>query len=118
MTNDVEARIDLQGSGAREPLLKYSLQEMRRGLKTSLSYYRAIYEHPRTPRLSKVLLWVAIAYLASPIDIIPDFVPILGQLDDMVIVPLLLFLALRMIPGEVAAECSSANSGCLPMRPL
>lgn len=82
--------------------------DIRRGLKTRLGYYRAIYERPCTPRPSKVLLWVAIAYLVSPIDIIPDVVPLLGHLDDIVIVPLLIFLALRMVPDEVAAECSSA----------
>lgn len=83
-----------------------SIQSIRRNLKTRLTYYRAVYQHPRTPRLSKVLLWIALGYLLSPIDIIPDFIPVLGHLDDLVIVPLLIFLALRLIPDEVLSECN------------
>lgn len=60
---------------------------------------------PRTPRLAKWLAAAAVAYALSPIDLIPDFIPVLGHLDDLVIVPLLLGLALRMVPGEVMAEC-------------
>jgi benzodiazapine receptor len=69
--------------------------------------YRAMLRHPRTPKLSKVLLSAALAYLVSPIDIIPDFIPVLGLLDDILIVPLLVWLALAMIPKEVKRECRS-----------
>lgn len=62
-------------------------------------------QDPRTPPISKWLLGAALAYLVSPVDIIPDFIPLLGQLDDLVIVPALFWLALRFIPRKVVMEC-------------
>lgn len=74
-------------------------------IKTELDYYRRLIGHPKTPKASKVLLGAAIAYFLSPVDVIPDFVPVLGQLDDVLIVPGLIWLALRLVPSDVAAEC-------------
>lgn len=59
---------------------------------------------PATPALARVVAVIAIAYAVSPIDLIPDFIPILGQLDDLLILPLLIGLALRLIPKDVAAR--------------
>ena len=59
---------------------------------------------PRTPWYAKVIAFITVAYALSPIDLIPDFVPILGYLDDLIIVPAGLALAIRMIPAEVLAE--------------
>ncbi len=75
-------------------------------IKREFIYYKALAAHKRTPRISKVLMVCALAYLASPIDLIPDFIPVIGQLDDLVIVPLLVWLALRFIPGDVRRECA------------
>ena len=55
--------------------------------------------------MAKWLLWLAISYVLLPFDLIPDFIPVLGQLDDALIVPGLVYLALRMIPKDVIAEC-------------
>ncbi len=57
-----------------------------------------VLKHPKTPRMARVLLGMAIAYMASPIDLIPDFIPVLGHLDDLVIVPLLVLAARRSAP--------------------
>ena len=73
-----------------------------------LDFYRRVLRHPRTPRASKALLAAAIAYAVSPVDLIPDFIPVLGHLDDLIVLPLLLWLALRLIPKEVLAECRLA----------
>ncbi len=74
-------------------------------IKKELAYYRALLTHPRTPRLSRWLLAAAIAYFLSPIDLIPDAIPILGQLDDLLIVPGLIYAALAFIPPSVKKEC-------------
>lgn len=61
----------------------------------------------RVPKVSKILLGAALAYIVSPVDIIPDFIPILGQLDDLIIVPFLIFLAVSAIPKKIIAEYRS-----------
>jgi len=63
------------------------------------------YRDPRTPWYAKVLAAGVVAYAVSPIDLIPDFIPILGFLDDLVIVPLGTLLAIKMVPKQVMAEC-------------
>lgn len=73
--------------------------------KRELAYYRAILCHPKTPRIARWLLAGAIAYLLSPIDLIPDGIPILGQLDDLLIVPGLICGALALVPRSVKEEC-------------
>ena len=59
----------------------------------------------RTPRLAKVLLVLAIGYMLIPFDLIPDFILKLGHLDDAVIVPLLIVLALHLVPKVVVEDC-------------
>ena len=85
--------------------VKNRLLQITREFKTQLSIYNAAIRHPRTPRLARWLLVAAIAYLASPIDLIPDFIPVLGHLDDLIIIPALVALAVRLIPQDVLAEC-------------
>lgn len=84
--------------------MRHILEKARR----ELAYYRALLAHPRTPRVSRWLLAAAIAYFVSPIDLIPDSIPILGQLDDLLIVPDLLYGALAFIPPSVKRECRDA----------
>ncbi|WP_143306467.1 YkvA family protein [Chitinophaga vietnamensis] len=63
------------------------------------------YRHPDTPWYAKVLIAFTLAYLLSPVDLIPDFIPILGYLDDLLIVPLLITLSVRLIPMPVMEQC-------------
>jgi uncharacterized membrane protein YkvA (DUF1232 family) len=63
---------------------------------------------PRTPVLAKVVAAAVAAYALSPIDLIPDFVPVLGYLDDVIIVPLGILLAVRLIAPELMAEFREA----------
>ena len=81
------------------------LRRLGRSLKKELSFYRRVIAHEQTPRVSRWLLAGALAYAISPIDLIPDWIPILGHLDDVVIVPLLVWLALRFIPESVLDDC-------------
>ena len=61
--------------------------------------------HPETPWYAKLFVAGVVAYALSPIDLIPDFVPVLGYLDDLILVPLGIAVAIRMIPPVVLAEC-------------
>lgn len=81
---------------------------------TSVLYY--LLKEPATPWLSRTLAGITLAYLLSPIDLIPDFIPVLGQLDDMVIVPLLLFLTIQSIPRHIRETCI-AKARRTPIRP-
>ena len=60
---------------------------------------------PRVPWIARLLAGLVVAYAFSPIDLIPDPIPVLGYLDDLLLVPLGVWLALRMIPPQVMAEC-------------
>ena len=60
--------------------------------------------------MRRILLWMALAYALSPIDIVPDFIPVLGHLDDLVIVPALVLAALWMVPEEVLRDCERHDS--------
>lgn len=71
---------------------------------------------PRTPWLARALAFVVAAYALSPIDLIPDFVPVLGLLDDLLLVPLGLWLVLRLVPGMVKAD-ARARARLLSSRP-
>jgi uncharacterized membrane protein YkvA (DUF1232 family) len=62
-------------------------------------------KHPRTPALAKALLWLALGYLLMPFDLIPDFLPVVGQLDDVIIVHILIYFALKLIPLYVISKC-------------
>ena len=62
-------------------------------------------KHPQTPRYAKALGVFVVAYVLSPIDLIPDFIPVLGYVDDVLLLPGLIWLAIRFLPTEVLAEC-------------
>jgi uncharacterized membrane protein YkvA (DUF1232 family) len=65
------------------------------------------YKHPQTPWYAKLFAACVVGYAFSPIDLIPDPIPILGYLDDLVLVPLGMAVALKMIPPSILAECRS-----------
>lgn len=81
-----------------------SLKERAQELKqfTLVAYYAA--RDPRTPTFVRLLALLVAAYALSPIDLIPDFIPVLGYLDDLVLVPLGLALVVRLLPEPVVAS--------------
>ena len=71
---------------------------------------------PRTPLVAKLLAAAVAAYALSPIDLIPDFIPVLGLLDDLLIVPAGIWLVLRLVPAELMAELRE-EAAALARRP-
>lgn len=63
------------------------------------------YRDPRTPWAVKALCIFVVGYALSPIDLIPDFIPVLGYLDDAILLPGLIWLAVRLLPQEVLSDC-------------
>jgi len=61
--------------------------------------------HPRVPWLAKALAIFVVAYALSPIDLIPDFVPVLGYVDDLILLPALIWAAIGLIPAPILGEC-------------
>ncbi len=62
------------------------------------------YQHPGMTRWPKIIIAFTLGYALSPIDLIPDFIPILGYLDDLVIIPALISLSIKLIPPEIMEE--------------
>ncbi len=79
-------------------------REARR-LKIEVYALYLAYKDPRVPLYARLFVACVVAYAFSPIDLIPDPIPILGYLDDLVLIPLGVVLALKMIPKDVMAEC-------------
>ena len=79
-------------------------KEIARLFKRELIVYRRVLRDKRTPFLAKLFLALAIGYLCMPFDLIPDFIPVIGHLDDAIIIPALVFAALRLVPRELVSE--------------
>ncbi len=90
--------------------MKEKLKKIAAQLKAEFEFYRRMQKHPQTPILAKALLWLAIGYLLMPFDLIPDFLPVIGQLDELVIIPLLLYFALKLTPPDVIAACKGEQA--------
>ena len=74
-------------------------------VKKSIRLLILAYKDGRTPWYARAVMGLAIGYALSPIDLIPDFIPLLGQLDDLIILPVLAWLSFKLIPEEVLADC-------------
>jgi uncharacterized membrane protein YkvA (DUF1232 family) len=88
-----------------------TLKAAARSITREVRVYRLVSRGQRTPKLAKVLLWLALGYAALPFNLIPDFLPVIGHLDDLIIVPTLVILALKMIPTEVVEDCRARAGG-------
>jgi uncharacterized membrane protein YkvA (DUF1232 family) len=82
-----------------------SWRERARALKKETVALTLACRHPRVPWYAKVLALIVVGYALSPIDLIPDFIPVFGYLDDIVLVPIGIMIVIRMIPAEVLTEC-------------
>lgn len=108
MREDRDSPTEKTGGGARG-----TWKERVRALKReTLTLYLAC-RHPRVPWYAKGLALLVVGYALSPIDLIPDFVPVLGYLDDLVLIPLGVMLVIRLIPAEVLDECRAQTEGII-----
>lgn len=91
------------------------LKQQAKGLKTELSALYLACRDPRVPWYVRIFAACVVGYAFSPIDLIPDAIPILGYLDDLILVPLGIILVLKMIPPRIMAECrvrAQSNPQC------
>lgn len=77
------------------------LKRLGRIFKQEVAVYKLVLKDGKTPFLGKFFLALAVGYALLPFDLIPDFIPIFGQLDDVIIVPLLVVISLKLIPREI-----------------
>lgn len=82
-----------------------------RGVKRDLTVLWLAARDPRAPRRAKALALLALAYALSPVDLIPDVIPVLGQVDDLILVPLLVWAALRSLPPGLLADLRAQAAG-------
>ena len=95
---------ELGGSPLQSIQMLTQLKARARALKNEAFAVYLAAKDPRTPWYAKALIFFVVAHTFSPIDLIPDFIPVLGYLDDLIITPGGLWLAVRLIPAEVLAE--------------
>jgi uncharacterized membrane protein YkvA (DUF1232 family) len=82
----------------------WNWKEIAKTVKRELQVYRRVLADPRTPWYAKIVLGLAIGYLMMPFDLIPDWLPVIGQLDDLLIIPGLVWLALKLIPSVIVSQ--------------
>ena len=94
------------------------LKQQARRLKEQTYALYLVARDPRTPWFAKLLAGAVVAYALSPIDLIPDFIPVLGYLDDLILLPLGIWCAVRLVPAEVLDDAreraASAVQGEMP----
>lgn len=73
-------------------------------IKEEINVLKRVSSHPRLPLRCKILAVFLIMYALSPIDLIPDFIPVLGQLDDLIILPIGLWILYKMVPADIMEE--------------
>jgi uncharacterized membrane protein YkvA (DUF1232 family) len=95
------------------PLIE-GLKQRARALKAEVLALYLAARHPRTPWYAKAFLIAIVAYALSPIDLIPDFIPVLGLVDEIVLLPFAIALAVKMVPAEVMSECRSRAAQLRP----
>ena len=85
--------------------LLQKLREKARNLNAEIYALYLAYKHPEVSWAAKIIIAITIGYALSPIDLIPDFIPVFGFLDDLLIVPAGITLSIRLIPASVLQEC-------------
>lgn len=82
-----------------------------RKLKTNIPTIFLALKDKDTPILAKIFAGITVAYALSPIDLVPDFIPVLGYLDDVILLPLLVTLTVKLIPKDILEKNQKASEG-------
>ena len=85
--------------------MKEKIKERAKKLKTDIPAIFLALKDKDTPIFAKISAFFTVAYALSPVDLVPDFIPVLGYLDDLIILPALVALTLKLIPKEVLSRC-------------
>lgn len=96
--------MQLNSQNSMKSLLQQWKQRVK-SLKIQVYALYLAYRDPRVPWYTRIFVACVVGYAFSPIDLIPDFIPVFGYLDDLILVPLGIALAIRMMPATVMAEC-------------
>ena len=86
-------------------MINMNLKQRGQQLKKNIPAVFLALKHRKTPAPAKIIAAITVAYALSPIDLVPDFIPVLGYLDDVILLPALVALTIRLIPNEVYKEC-------------
>lgn len=87
------------------------LKENAKKIKRRIPALYLALRHEKTPLAAKIMAALTVAYALSPIDLIPDFIPVLGYLDDLILLPIMAALTVKLIPTEVLEECMRESDG-------
>ena len=82
------------------------LKKKAKQITQNISILYIAYKRKDVPIIAKIVVIVAIIYALSPIDLIPDFIPVLGYLDDLIILPILIYISIKIIPKNIFEECN------------
>lgn len=88
-----------------------NIKEQAKKLKSDIPAVFIALKDKETPFIAKIIAGITIGYVLSPVDLIPDFIPVLGYLDDIIILPALVALTIRLIPGEVWTRSKKSAEG-------
>lgn len=95
-----------------------NLKERANKLKTDIPAVFIALKKKETPMIAKILAGITMGYALSPIDLVPDFIPVLGYLDDVIILPILIALTVNLIPKDVFSLCQKeAENLCVDGKP-
>ncbi len=89
----------------RRPNFDLGWKKRVKELKTEIVALYLAYKDPRVPWYAKAFIVVIVGYALSPVDLIPDFIPVLGYVDDFILIPAAITVALKMIPPDILEEC-------------
>lgn len=82
-----------------------NIKERAAKLKMDIPTLYLAFKDSETPIIAKIIAAITVAYALSPVDLIPDFIPVLGYLDDVILLPFLVYLSIKLIPEEVNERC-------------